>query len=395
MSGSDKKGGSPCTSVLENLINGNPTVIILDEIAHCLRTAKAKIVGNSDLAKQVVVFLFTLMNLAGASDNIVFVYSLASISDTFSQETTEFKEEISTKLKEQTSTELKEVRSASARQELIISPSTDVEVYNIVKQRLFDSVSAEVAEKVSKQYLKSYRACKLNLPDGCKDADYASAITQSYPFHPELFNLLTKKIASIPEFQKTRGALRLFAQVVKHLWQNPTENIPMIHTHHIPVGMDDKVTNDLTSKLQRSQMRPPIRADIYNTDGRKAYAQVQDENWIVAGKPHFTTWTARTIFLHSLTQGTSSGINKSELNLSLLTPGIEIGFVERALEKLTSVAWYLDYDPITSRSRFKEEPSINKIVTEEKDMVGIIEAKEYLRERRDSIFAKNIFKNLI
>ena len=96
-----------------------------------------------------------------------------------------------------------------------------------------------------------------------------------------------------------------------------------------------------------------------------------------------------------MTRGTSSGINKSELNLSLLTPGIEIGFVERALEKLTSVAWYLDYDPITSRSRFKEEPSINKIVTEEKDMVGIIEAKEYLRERRDSIFAKNIFKNLI
>lgn len=387
LSGSDKKGGSPGTSVLENLINGNPTVIILDEIAHCLRTAKAKIVGDTNLAEQVVAFVFTLMNLAGASDNIVFVYSLASTSDTFSQETTEFKEEISK--------ELKEVRSASARQELIISPSTDVEVYNIVKQRLFDSVSAEVAEKISKQYLESYRACKLNLPDGCKDADYASAITQSYPFHPELFNLLTKKIASIPEFQKTRGALRLFAQVVKYLWQNPPEHTLMIHTHHIPVGMDDKVTNDLTSKLQRSQMMPPIRADIYNTDGRKAYAQVQDENWIAAGKPPFTTWTARTIFLHSLTRGTSSGINKSELNLSLLTPGIEIGFVERALEKLTSVAWYLDYDPITSRSRFKEEPSINKIVTEEKDMVGIIEAKDYLRERRDSIFAKNIFNNLI
>ncbi|NEP85621.1 MAG: ATP-binding protein [Okeania sp. SIO2C2] len=386
LSGSDKKGISPGTSVLKHLINGNPTVIILDEIAHCLRTAKAKVIGNSDLAEQVVAFLFTLMDLAGASDNIVFVYSLASISDTFSQETTELKELIST--------EFKEVISASARQELIISPSTDVEVYNIVKQRLFDSVSAEVAEKVSTQYLKSYRACKLNLPDGCKDADYASAIAQSYPFHPELFNLLTKKIASIPEFQKTRGALRLFAQVVKHLWQNPTENIPMIHTHHIPVGMDDDVTNDLTSRLKRSQMIPPIRADIYNTDGRKAYAQVQDENWIAAGKPPFTTWTARTIFLHSLTQGTSSGINKSELNLSLLTPGIEIGFVERALEKLTSVAWYLDYDPITSRSRFKEEPSINKIVTEEKDMIGIIEAKEYLRKQRDTIFAKRIFNSI-
>ena len=79
---------------------------------------------------------------------------------------------------------------------------------------------------------------------------------------------------------------------------------------------------------------------------------------------------SRTIFLHSLTQGISSGIKRAELNLSLLTPGLEVSFVDRALEKLTAVAWYLDDDPITSTSRFKEEPSINKIVTEEKEQVG-------------------------
>ena len=38
----------------------------------------------------------------------------------------------------------------------------------------------------------------------------------------------------------------------------------MIHTHHIPVGLDEEITNDLTSRLQRPQMRPPIGADIYN-----------------------------------------------------------------------------------------------------------------------------------
>ncbi|MEG5042636.1 MULTISPECIES: DUF499 domain-containing protein [unclassified Microcoleus] len=375
LQGSDKSGVSPGTSVLERLTGGQPTVIILDEIARYLRSAKAKQIGRSDLAKQVVAFLFSLMDLAAACDNLVLVYSLASTADTFAEETAE----------------LQETMRASARQERVLSPSTDIEIYNIVKQRVFDRVSEEAAQKAASEYLVAYRNCRVNLPDGCKDASYSEAIAQSYPFHPELFNLLTKKIASIPEFQKTRGALRLFAQVVRHLWENRDGWMPMIHTHHIPIGMDGEITNDLTSRLQRSPLRNAIGADIYNPDGRPAYAQLQDGEWIAAGKPPFSTWVSRTIFLHSLTQGNSSGIRLAELNLSLLTPGVDSGFVDRALERLTKVAWYLDFDPVTSLARFKEEPSINKIITEEKEQVGVVLAKEDLRTRRDSIFAKKFF----
>ncbi|MEG3881314.1 DUF499 domain-containing protein [Microcoleus sp. herbarium7] len=375
LQGSDKSGVSPGTSVLERLTGGQPTVIILDEIARYLRSAKAKQIGRSDLAKQVVAFLFSLMDLAAACDNLVLVYSLASSADTFAEETAE----------------LQETMRASARQERVLSPSTDTEIYNIVKQRVFATVSEEAAQKAASEYLAAYRNCRVNLPDGCKDASYSRAIAQSYPFHPELFNLLTKKIASIPEFQKTRGALRLFAQVVRYLWENRDGWVSMIHTHHIPVGMDAEITNDLTSRLQRSPLRNAIGADIYNPDGRPAYAQLQDAEWIAAGKPPFSTWVSRTIFLHSLTQGNSSGIRLAELNLSLLTPGVDSGFVDRVLGTLTKVAWYLDFDPITSLARFKEEPSINKIITEEKEQVGVLAAKEDLRTRRDSIFAKKFF----
>ena len=375
LAGSDRSGISPGTDVVERLLDGQPTVIILDEIARYLRAAKAKQINNSDLAKQVVAFLFSLMDLAGACNNLVFVYSLASASDTFAEETTE----------------LQELIRASARQERVLSPSTDVEIYNIVKQRLFTSVSTEAAEKAASEYFTACRSSRSNLPDACKDARYSNAIAKSYPFHPELFNLLTKKIAAIPEFQKTRGALRLLAQVVRYLWRNQESWTPMIHPHNIPVGLDEEITNDLTSRLQRPQMRPPIGADIYNPNGREAYAQIQDEEWLAADKPPFSSWVARTIFLHSLTQGISSGIKRAELNLSLLTPGLEVNFVDRALERLTTVAWYLDNDPITSIARFKEEPSINKIVTEEKEQVGRSAAKDDLRQRRDSIFAKKIF----
>jgi predicted AAA+ superfamily ATPase len=84
--GSDTSGISPGTSVLERLTAGKPTVIILDEIARYLRAAEAKEVGRSTLSKQVVAFLFSLMDLAASLNNLILVYSLASASDTFSEE---------------------------------------------------------------------------------------------------------------------------------------------------------------------------------------------------------------------------------------------------------------------------------------------------------------------
>ncbi|MGH8000730.1 MAG: ATP-binding protein [Brasilonema sp.] len=392
LKGSDEKQVSPGTVVLERIIQRQPTVIILDEIARYLRAAKATIVGNSNLAEQVVAFLFSLMDLAAACNNLVFVYTLASSSDSFGEETSEIREAI----------------SASARQERILKPSTDIEIYNIVKQRLFGSIDADAAKKAAREYLQTYKASRINLPDGCKDTRYAQSIEASYPFHPELFNLLTKKIASIPNFQRTRGALRLFARVIRYLWnssqltansspsivntQQSTHWIPLIHPHHIPIGIEEEITGDLTSRLERPLMRIPIQADIYNPDGREAHAQLQDAEWTAAGKPPFSTWVARTIFLHSINQGIAAGIRRAELNLSLLTPGLEIGFVDTALLRLSEVAWYLENDAITSIARFKEEPSINKIIAEEKAQIGITEAKDDLRNRRDTIFAEKFFK---
>jgi hypothetical protein len=95
--------------------------------------------------------------------------------------------------------------------------------------------------------------------------------------------------------------------------------------------------------------------------------------------------------LHSINQGTSAGIRAAELNLALLMPTVEISYIQPVLDRLTSVAWYLDIDPMTTIARFKEEPSINKIIAEEKGTIGNLTAKDHLRSRRDSIFANKVF----
>jgi Protein of unknown function (DUF499) len=377
--GADEQKVAPGTSVLERLTAGKPTLIMLDEIARHLRAAKAMPIAQSNLADQVVGFLFSLMDLAASSSHVVLVYTLAASSDAFADETAS----------------LRELVRASARVERVLSPSNDVDIYSIVKSRLFSRIQSEAAEKIASAYHQLYRGTSIALPEVAKDAPYAEALRDSYPFHPELFNLLIRKISAIPNFQRTRGALRLFAQVIRNLWRDPAQKISLIHIHHIPVGTDSEVTDDMTSRLDRTAMSYALGADVCNLTGRKAHAQVQDKEWLVAGKPPYSTWVARTIFLNSLTTGTSSGVRRTELNLSILAPGQEGGFVERAIERLASVAWYLDDDPITGIARFREEPSINKIIAEEAEQIHITEAKDELRRRRDGYFAHRHFRLIV
>lgn len=50
---------------------------------------------------------------------------------------------------------------------------------------------------------------------------------------------------------------------------------------------------------------------------------------------------------------------------------------------------------MTSLAQFKEEPSINKIITEEMNVVAVTQAKEELRKRRDSMLASRLFELVI
>ena len=54
------------------------------------------------------------------------------------------------------------------------------------------------------------------------DADIAGQVARSYPLHPELVKVLDSRVGTIPEFQRTRGALRLLAETVAALWDITT-----------------------------------------------------------------------------------------------------------------------------------------------------------------------------
>ena len=369
---SDRDRSAPGTGLLEKVAGEVPTLIMLDEVAHHLRVAKAvpTATGKSDLAEQTVAFLMSLLTFAASQEQVVVVLTLADSRDAFGQEVEELRRELA------------EAKSISARQERVITPTGETEIPAIVTHRLFKSIQREAAREVARAYMDFYRRLaerEAGLPQRALRVEYADEIAADYPFHPELLDALTRKVATIPNFQKTRGALRLLAMTVRRLWETRPTDAYLIHPFHLDLGVEE-IANDLTSRLDRPAFQQVIEADIVSAKaGSPAHAQTLDQAWVQAGKPAYTRRVAATVFLHSLTQGIASGVDPADLLLGVLVPGDDPLLPHKAAERLYDKGWFFDWD--AHRYRFKTEPSLNKIVTDEMGMVGRTKAKGALDNR--------------
>jgi hypothetical protein len=376
------------TGLLETLIGDKPTLILIDEIARHLRAASAipTRTGQSNLAEQTVAFLMSLLEFAAGKERCVVVLTLASDSDAFGKESQLLREALA------------EAKQVSARSERVLTPTDEREIPAIVAHRLFRSVDCTGAEPVFQGYLSTYTHLigqNVDLPQRSSRAEYLDEFRAAYPFHPELLNTLNRKVATIPNFNQTRGALRLLAWTVRELWEKHPQDTWLIHPYHVDLAQP-QIADDLTARLDRPAFRQVIQSDITSVVlGSPAHAQDIDAGLTASGKPPYAGRVAKTIFLNSLTQGIADGIEPAEILLSVITPdpaggGDDPAVVQHNLERLYAAAWYLEYDG--RRYRFKTEPSINKIIADEAQMVSIPRAKTEIEARIRNIWKKGFLQ---
>lgn len=384
---SDRNKSAPGTGLFERLVGNRPTLIMIDEVARHLRVAQAvaTATGKSNVAEQTVAFLMSLLEFAASQRQVVVVLTLASDADAFQQETEELRQALA------------EAHKVSARQERVLTPTGENEVSAIVVHRLFQRVDREGARETVGRYGAYYQEVEAqggHVHERALRADYLHEFHLSYPFHPELIRVLNLRVATIPNFQRTRGALRLLAMAVRRLWREQPADTWLIHPYHINLA-DNEILGDLTSRLNRPKFQQVAEADIVSPQlGIPAHAAEADEMLLASGKPPYARQVATTIFLHSLTQGAASGVEWPELLLATATPaesgGDDPAVVKRALERLYEKAWYLEYDGF--RYRFKTEPSLNKIIDDEMGQVGISRAKQEIDGRIRNIWRSGFLK---
>lgn len=380
---SDEGLSAPGTQVLERIVEERPCLIMLDEVARYLKAAEAvpSPTGRGTLAEQTVAFLMALIEFAAGQERVSLVLTLADSSDAFGGQTVALQ------------TALQDMQKVAARQERVLTPAVETEISRIVSHRLFESIRREDAIAVASAYSHLFRDLEgkeVDLPPRAVGSGYREEIISTYPFHPELLSTLNRKTSTIPNFQRTRGALRLLARAVRRLWAERPGDAHLIAIHHLDLA-DDGIVDDLTSRLQRPQYRAVVESDIASPmKGTVSKARAIDETWTEAGRPPYAKRLATTVFLHSLTQSGLVGVERGDLNLAVLQPGDDPALLDRTLQlmlgedrSITGAAfWYLHWD---GRSyHFKTEPSLEKVVGDEIPSVTMVRTKQEaeLRIRR-------------
>lgn len=194
---------SPGSAALRALLEEHqPVLILMDEVLQYVTKAAGITVGGGTLADQTNAFMQELTSVPGNLDKVSLVLALpSSVSEQFGVAA------------QQLFAQLKEI---SGRVEKVYTPVQDHEIAQVIRQRLFSSIDVASANDFVNIFM-DYASKESILPVESEPSQYRERFEISYPFLPEVVDVLYQRWGSFPEFQRTRGVLRLLSLVIYSL----------------------------------------------------------------------------------------------------------------------------------------------------------------------------------
>ncbi|MEA4902368.1 DUF499 domain-containing protein [Desulfitobacterium sp.] len=371
---------APGESAWVKLLQGEKTLILLDELPPYLENAKSIAVGNSDLCKVTITALSNLFSALGKEQlaNVCLVFS--DLKATYESGS------------EMLQSSFKELENEANRSAINIEPvalNSD-EIYDILKKRLFESYPSHNSSTVNevavgfKEALT--RANKMGLTNYTGEKVFLG-IKDSYPFHPSIKELYAR-FKENPNFQQTRGLIKLMRQIIRQFYENGNAESKYL------INVFDINLNDHNMLSYIKQIKPSLEAAISHdiAEGGKSIAESIDAE----NEPRKITYAqdvAKLLLMSSLSEATHGlmGLNDSEILGYLCEPQIELNDYKKALEELKTQSWYLKMD---NRGRLYFQNTKNMIA----EMNTLVEsysnesAKKELKKFLDENF-KPITKN--
>ena len=374
---SDEAGIAPGSETIRELFGEQPTLILLDELSVYLR----KVRKFSNARDQLTAFLTSLFKAVEISPRAALVYTLAIGKDGLA--TDAYSDE-----NQYISDAMAEAESVSARKATLLNPTEEDETVQVLRRRLFSSIDEQGALEVVNAYQDIWVANREHIAEEATHPETAEAFRSSYPFHPDVLETLTSKTATLNNFQRVRGMLRLLARTLAHLWKIRPGDATAIHVHHIDPGVQP-IQQEIVTRLGQGSYNPAITNDVSaGAETKTALAEEIDAEHH-RGLPPFAAYAARTIFLHTLAFNDSlKGLTPEHLRYSVLGPMTDLSFIEEARKKFIADSAYLDDRP-GSPMRFLVEANLTQIIRREEQHVEAGEARAELNDRIREIFRGN------
>ena len=368
----DQQRVPPGNDVWRKIIGDQPTLILLDEFLIYVENAMGIEVKDSTLGRQVLTFIQKLTEVIRELPKAVLVYSLqASVQEAVGGEGL-----------------LGILDKLASRIDAKREPVSGDEVMRVVQRRLFESINdPAVIREIADQQADLFRKFKESSADTQQAKNEAQQqaqilserIQSSYPFHPDLLDLMYHRWGSLPSYQRTRGALQFLARVVYALWENQDIS-SLIGPGDIPFA-DEGVRGAFFSQVgERERFDSVIRADL---TGRTAKVKSVDKR-IEQDAPALShlkvgSRIASSIMMYSFgaREGEDRGVTEQDLTGVCLAPSLDRNVVVSTLNDLRENLLYLHY--VGKRYRFETKANLNKLVADEEPKIDGNEVLETLK----------------
>ncbi len=344
----DAKGIAPGSNLLEEIFRKcSPCLILIDEWVAYLRQIYRVEGLPSGSFDANLSFVQSLTEAVKASPGTLLVASLPAsqieVGGEGGQEA------------------LARLKQTFSRVESSWRPASQEESYEIVRRRLFKEIPGDKfhhRDNTLKQFAKLYRENANDFPQGCADEDYRRKLEKAYPIHPELFDQLYTSWGSLEKFQRTRGVLRLMAQVIHELWMNADPSV-MIMPGSVSVS-SPRVEPELLHYLDVS-WQSIIAADV---DGIAATPYKVDQSAPNLNRYSATRRVAQAIFMGTAPthQQQNTGLDDKQINLGVVQPGERPAIFGDALRRLTNRAKFMHAD--LGRYWYSMSASLNRIAAD-------------------------------
>jgi hypothetical protein len=247
------------------------------------------------------------------------------------------------------------------RVESIETPVQGEEVYAVIRRRLFEeeTLRAVPMRQIVHRYFQCYQQHHDDLPPKARDPNYKDKMELAYPFHPDLIDILYEKWSTFPTFQRTRGVLRLLANVVEDLYQREVA-LDLI----LPgdVNLEHTAIRQEFLKHVGREYEGVLGSDIA---GHEAKAQALDRanrSW-----KHLAQRVSTAIFVHSFSADDSEkGVSLPYVKLATLREDDIPALVTDVLQRLSNELWYLNKRAAVYY--FSRIPNLNRMVLDKKEL---------------------------
>lgn len=348
--------------IKEILAKSGPTLILMDELLQYIVKASQVERVEKITQGQTLAFMQELSEAIATSEKSVLVLTLpASILEKYNEEAEKA---------------LAQLQKVSGRVESIYVPVEGMEIYEVIRTRLFEDLGdSKIHRQVAEAYFRLYQGLGQDVPAECREVAYREKIERAYPFHPEFIDILYERWGSFPTFQRTRGVLRLLAQIVGELYERRV-SAPLIHSslvelNYVPVRREfiKHIGNEYDSII------------AHDISGKARL--IDQEMGSEYEKFGIAKGIATSVFLYSFSGGERRGVTLPWLRIALLREGIPPTIVGDAVSKLEDTLWYFHSEK--RFYNFKNQPNLNRIIVDKEEAIDSAQVRECLYEHLNTV----------